>query len=378
MWVALILAMLAAGAAAGNSSCACSAGFPPLPVSGFKSISGYAGCIINYVQFEDATGAVVFTSGTLSGGEPFSVSCSGNNTITGFSYLCNAGSGPNGAFPTPTFASLSTIGGVTCSNGSAPVYTGSLNSNVCELANDYTQLGFLDCGADGSVSQSCFSEGGGCVQGAFSHAPCVGTETCQINPTPPPSPGIISCTGQFTTVDLTPYFNWDCEANSDPAYQPPQGPNTFAGIPFSMPVAGAKLCSWFGGGYPGNLTLSFNCPNAIGVHAIMNTDGGTTQPGTNLLYLTSSSGNTVHFDLLGNSVIRDMWLVFTSNIDNPPTINIWTGTHSANGGGTSVMDMQSFNITDGLSTFSLIDNDGINGYVGMANNLYGLTIESSQ
>jgi hypothetical protein len=187
MWAALILVALAAVAAASNTSCACSTGFPPLPAGGFKSISGYAGCIVNYVQFEDPTGAVVFTSGTLSGGEPFSVTCPGNDTITAFSYLCNSGAGPNGVFPTPTFASLSTVGGIACSNGSVPIYTGALNDNICELASGYTQLGFLDCGADGSAAQSCFSEGGGCVQGSVSHVPCAGTETCQIGPSPPVS-----------------------------------------------------------------------------------------------------------------------------------------------------------------------------------------------
>ncbi len=187
MWAALILVALTAGAAADETSCACSTGFPPLPAGGFKSISGYAGCIVNYVQFEDPTGAVVFTSGSLSGGEPFSVTCPGNNTITGFSFLCNTGSGP-GAFPTPNFASLSTIGGVTCSNGSLPFYSGILNQNVCELADAYTQLGYLDCGADGSALPSCFSEGGACVLDARTHSSCAGTQQCNFGPSPPSAP----------------------------------------------------------------------------------------------------------------------------------------------------------------------------------------------
>jgi len=234
MWAALILVALATGAAAGNSSCACSAGFPPLPAGGFKSISGYAGCIINYVQFEDATGAVVFTSGTLSGGEPFSVSCPGNNTITGFSYLCNAGSGPNGVFPMPTFASLSTLGGITCSNGSAPFYSGALDENICELASGYTQLGFLDCGADGSATPSCFSEGGGCVQGSISHVPCSGTSTCQLAPTPTPTPIAGAWTqsshdpqhsGRSTAaIPLsTPAVAWKVNLQTSPNFSPIRG-----------------------------------------------------------------------------------------------------------------------------------------------------------
>ena len=178
MWAALILVALAAGAAADETSCACSTGFPPLPAGGFKSISGYAGCIVNYVQFEDPTGAVVFTSGSLSGGEPFSVTCPGSNTITGFSFLCNTGSGP-GAFPTPNFASLSTIGGVTCSNGSLPFYSGILNQNVCEFADDYTQLGYLDCGADGSAPPTCFNTNSSCGNHG-NDATCAGTSYCDV------------------------------------------------------------------------------------------------------------------------------------------------------------------------------------------------------
>lgn len=176
--------LVSAAFSADESACGCPHGFPTLPVEGFAKISGNAGCIVNYLQFTAPNGTVVFTSGSkASGGQPFSVSCPAGSTIAGFSYLCNT----NSAYPTPKFASLATLGGVTCSNASAqPQYTGVLNGNVCELSDGYTQVAYLDCGADGSAPQSCTTEGGACVAGSGSHVTCAGTQACQVIPPPPP------------------------------------------------------------------------------------------------------------------------------------------------------------------------------------------------
>jgi len=187
--LALLLAR-GAGAPSPPSSCSCAAGFPPLPAAGYKQISGSASCVINYVQFRGASGSVVYSSGSRSsGGQPFSITCPGTATITSFSFICNAHGGPNGSFPTPKFASLTVIGGAACSDGSAPLYSGTLNGNVCVLGGGYTQVGFLDCGAAGSAPESCAAEGGECVPGASSHAPCAGTTQCSVRPPPPPPAG---------------------------------------------------------------------------------------------------------------------------------------------------------------------------------------------
>ena len=190
--LALVASILSASGAPSNT-CTCPSGFPSLPPGGFQKIQGFGGCILNYVQFFDNTGAVVFASGTpSSGGEPFSVACPGSATITGFSYLCDIGSGPDGAFPSPPYATFSTLGGIVCSDGSAAVYTGShatgANENICDLANGFTQIGFLDCGADGTAPQTCFNENGVCLQHG-QQPPCAGTQSCSIGPSPPgPSP----------------------------------------------------------------------------------------------------------------------------------------------------------------------------------------------
>ena len=173
------------------SSCGCAAGFPPLPAGGFSSISGTASCVVDFVQFR-AGGAVVFTSGKrASGGEPFNITCGGRNaTITSFSYSCNSGGGPGGKFPAGKFASLTALGGAACSDGSQALYEGVINGNICELGGGYTQVGYVDCGADGGARPTCAGNGGECPPAAAAHAPCNGTMTCSVAPPPPPpSPG---------------------------------------------------------------------------------------------------------------------------------------------------------------------------------------------
>ncbi len=116
--LSLAAAFLPLASAALPSSCGCEAGFPPLPEVGFQSISGLASCVVDYVQFR-AGGKTVFSSGKrTSGGQPFSISCGGNATITGFAYVCNSGGGPSGDFPAGKFAALTSVGGIVCSDGS--------------------------------------------------------------------------------------------------------------------------------------------------------------------------------------------------------------------------------------------------------------------
>ena len=185
----LILLLLVGSTFSLPSSCGCAAGFPPLPAGGFKQISGLASCVVNYVEFRGASGVVYASGSRASGGQPFSITCaSAAATITTFSYLCNGGGGPNGSRPTPAFASLSTIGGAECSDGSAPLYAGTLNGNVCELGGGFTQVGFLDCGAAGGAPQSCATESGACAPGASSHPPCAGTASCSVRPPPAGGP----------------------------------------------------------------------------------------------------------------------------------------------------------------------------------------------
>ena len=190
--LSLSLLLAASAASALPPFCGCAPGFPPLPVSGFRRITGTASCVVNYVQFVGASGKAVFSSGTrASGGQPFSITCPGNATISGFSYLCNTNGGPSGKYPSGEFASLSSLGGATCSDGSAALVTGTLNGNVCVLGGGYTQIGSVDCGADGSAPAACAAAGGGgeCSPGAATHAPCAGTSTCSVVPSPPAAGG---------------------------------------------------------------------------------------------------------------------------------------------------------------------------------------------
>ena len=133
-------------------------------------ISGDASCVVNYLEVFDVNGASIYASGNASSRVgPFEITCPGS-TISGFSFHCNDGS----AFPTPNYAALNTISGVTCTNGAAASIVGL--QNVCSG----TTVGTI--GSDPTLG-TCTA----CTPGVCPATPC-SLQSCALGPSPLDAP----------------------------------------------------------------------------------------------------------------------------------------------------------------------------------------------
>ncbi len=163
----LLLLALLISAPEVRSQCGCAAGFPPTDAA-YSMISGDAGCVVNYLEVFDASGASIYASGNASSRVgPFEITCPGS-TISSFSFHC----APNP--PTPTFAALSTLSGAMCTNGNAANIVG-LN-NVC----GGTTVGTI--GMDPTLG-TCTA----CNPGVCPVTPC-SLLTCALGPSPLAAP----------------------------------------------------------------------------------------------------------------------------------------------------------------------------------------------